>query len=42
MTYIAPEVLTQILTPKSDLWSAAVLMTILLTGYSPFRGMNQQ
>jgi serine/threonine protein kinase len=26
------------LTEKSDIWSSAVLMTILLTGMSPFKG----
>lgn len=40
LSYLAPEVLTEILTEKSDIWSSAVLMYILLTGASPFKGKN--
>lgn len=41
MTYIAPQALKGVLTEKSDLWSSGVLMYILLTGISPFKGKNQ-
>jgi serine/threonine protein kinase len=40
LSYLAPEVLTETLTEKSDIWSSAVLMYILLTGASPFKGKN--
>lgn len=40
LTYLAPEALKGILTDKSDLWSAGVLMHLLLTGVSPFMGKN--
>lgn len=38
LSYLAPEVLGEVLTEKSDVWSSAVLMYILLTGASPFKG----
>jgi serine/threonine protein kinase len=41
LSYIAPEVLKKILIDKSDIWSSAILMTILMTGWSPFRGINE-
>ena len=41
LSYLAPEVLSKTLTPKSDIWSCGVLMHILLTGQSPFRDRNQ-
>lgn len=40
LTYLAPEVFSGKLTEKSDIWSSAVLITILLTGVSPFNGSN--
>ena len=40
-SYMAPEVLTGTLTVKSDIWSAGVLMMLLMTGHNPFRGFNQ-
>lgn len=41
LSYLAPEVLAETLTEKSDVWSSAVLMYILLTGASPFKGKNE-
>ena len=38
---MAPEVLDKILNEKSDIWSAAVIMIVLLTGTRPFHGVNQ-
>jgi calcium-dependent protein kinase len=40
LTYLAPEVMKGVLTDKSDLWSTGVLMYLLLTGVSPFKGKN--
>jgi len=40
LSYLAPEVTKEILVDKSDIWSAGVLMMILLTGFSPFKGKN--
>ena len=40
-SYMAPEVLDKILNEKSDIWSAAVIMIVLLTGTRPFHGVNQ-
>lgn len=42
LSYLAPEVLGEVLTEKSDIWSSAVLMYILLTGASPFKSKNEQ
>jgi calcium-dependent protein kinase len=41
LTHLAPEVMKGILTEKSDVWSSAVLMYILLTGVSPFKGNTE-
>jgi len=30
------------LSDKNDIWSSAVLMTILLTGVSPFKGRSEE
>jgi calcium-dependent protein kinase len=42
LSYLAPEVLGEVLAEKSDIWSSAVLMYILLTGASPFKSKNEQ
>lgn len=41
LTYLAPEVMKGVLTYKSDMWSTGVLMHLLLTGVSPFKGKNE-
>ena len=40
--YIAPEVIKKSYDEKCDLWSAGVIMFILLSGQPPFGGRNEQ
>ena len=40
--YIAPEVIKKEYDQKSDVWSAGVIMFILLSGQPPFGGRNEQ
>lgn len=41
MTSLAPESIKGVLTNKSDMWSTALLMHLLLTVVSPFKGKNE-
>ena len=40
--YIAPEVIKKSYDEKCDLWSAGVIMFIILSGQPPFGGRNEQ
>lgn len=39
---MAPEVLTGVYHEKCDIWSLGVIMYILICGYPPFSGKNEQ
>ena len=39
--YIAPEVIFKKYDEKCDLWAVGVILYMMITGYPPFRGENQ-
>lgn len=39
---MSPEIFKGVLTEKSDIWSSAVIMIVLLTGINPFIGNCNQ
>lgn len=41
LSYLAPEAIGELLSEKSDVWSSGVLLHILLTGVSPFKGRHE-
>jgi len=42
LSYVAPEVIAQRYGPKCDLWSLGVIAFILLAGYMPFHGSEEE
>mmetsp|Transcript_56615 Transcript_56615/g.143328 ORF Transcript_56615/g.143328 Transcript_56615/m.143328 type:complete len:548 (-) Transcript_56615:120-1763(-) len=42
LAYVAPEVLSKSYTSQCDLWSLGVIVFILLSGYMPFSGSEEQ
>merc|ERR1719221_439021 len=42
LSYIAPEVLGKCYTSQCDMWSLGVIVFILLAGYMPFSGSEEQ
>ena len=40
--YMAPELIKRNYTEKWDIWSIGIIAYILLAGYPPFQGINQE